>query len=115
MWLSYANPLTSDMIVNAKASANPAVEALICGLRIATNPVAPTTALDSRLNRAESHRFAVNQCEHEVNYGVGERKWPTSPHPIVRVRILSGRLVNQRIEGKTTYCIDASEHVTQEL
>lgn len=48
---------TSFVIVDANASANPAREALIPGVKTATTPVTPIAALDSRLNRAESQRF----------------------------------------------------------
>ena len=58
-----AEGLTSLDIVLAKAKANPAVEADIPGVKIATNPVAPTTAAESRLKRADSHRLTNNIFE----------------------------------------------------
>lgn len=84
--------------MNANASANPAVEALIWGLRIATKPVAPTTALESRLNRADNHRLTI-EC---VNDRVCPEKsiGHTSPHPIVRVCVLSENIVNEGSDVK---------------
>ena len=49
--------LTSKVIVEAKANANPAVDALMAGERTMTKPAIPTTAADNMLKRAESHRF----------------------------------------------------------
>lgn len=59
------------MTVEAKASANPAMEALILGVRIATKAVTPTMALERRLNRAESQRFTKSR---EMALWVGDRK-----------------------------------------
>ena len=43
----------------AKARAKPASEASMPGVSTATNAVMPITALDSRLNRADSQRLTV--------------------------------------------------------
>lgn len=45
----------SFVIVEANARANPANDALIFGLNRETNAVAPTTPLESKLKRIESH------------------------------------------------------------
>jgi hypothetical protein len=47
--------LTSFVMVDAKVRVNPARAASILGLRIATKPVTPTTALERRLKRANNH------------------------------------------------------------
>lgn len=61
--------LTSLQMVEEKASAKPAVDALIAGFTIAANPVTPTTALDNRLKRDESHRFTIRYCQRYVAGG----------------------------------------------
>jgi len=47
----------SPVIVEANARAKPAKDAVILGVTRHTNPVAPTIAADTRLNRTESHRL----------------------------------------------------------
>ena len=76
------------MIVEAKARANPASEALIVGEATATKPVTPMIPLEMRLKRTESHRLTEGglvslfvQCPSRTH---------TSPHPIVRIRVLKG-------------------------
>jgi hypothetical protein len=49
---------TSLVIVDAKARAKPAREALIVGDATATKPVTPIIQLEMRLKRTESHRLA---------------------------------------------------------
>lgn len=49
------------VIVEAKARAKPAVEALMLGVMTAMNPVMPTTTLDNKLKRAESHLLTVGE------------------------------------------------------
>ena len=53
----------SLVIVEANASANPAVAALMLGVTRHTKPVTPTTAAESRLKRIESQRFTTNDGE----------------------------------------------------
>jgi hypothetical protein len=50
--------LTSRVIVEAKARANPAKEASI-RVKTEMSPTKPMIALESRLNREESHRFTI--------------------------------------------------------
>ena len=50
----------SLVIVEANASAKPAVGALMLGVLRHTKPVIPTTAADSRWTRTESQRFTTN-------------------------------------------------------
>ena len=50
----------SLVIVEANASANPAVEALMVGVTRHNKPVIPTTAAESRWMRTESQRFTAN-------------------------------------------------------
>lgn len=47
----------SLVIVEANASAKPAVDALIEGVIKQAKPVAPTTPAERRLNRIDSHRL----------------------------------------------------------
>ena len=49
------------MIVEANASAKPAVGALMLGVTRHTKLVTPTTAAESRLKRTESQRFTTNE------------------------------------------------------
>lgn len=58
----------SPEIVEANARAKPAKEADILGVTRHTNPVAPTIAADTRLNRAESHRFTVKGMKMKSNH-----------------------------------------------
>jgi hypothetical protein len=51
------------VIIDANASANPAVEALMLGVTRHTIPVTPTTIEESRLKRTESQRFTTNGGE----------------------------------------------------
>jgi hypothetical protein len=53
----------SLVIVEANASANPAVEALMPGVRRHTKPAAPMAKAESRLKRTESQRFTTNGGE----------------------------------------------------
>jgi hypothetical protein len=48
---------TSFVIVDAKASAKPASEALMAGEATAIKPVTPIMPLEIRLKRTESHRL----------------------------------------------------------
>ena len=50
----------SFVIVEANASAKPAVAALMLGVTRHTKPVIPTTTAESRLKRTESQRFTTN-------------------------------------------------------
>ena len=50
----------SLVIVEANASVNPAVEALMLGVTRHTKPVTPTTAAESKLKRTASQRFTMN-------------------------------------------------------
>jgi len=72
-------------MVEANASANPAVEALMLGVTRHTKPVTPTTAAESRLKRTESQRFTTNDGE---STDTQEQIRHTSPHPVVRVSVL---------------------------
>jgi len=49
--------------VEANASANPAVEALMLGVRRHNKPVTPMITAESRLKRVESQRFTINGGE----------------------------------------------------
>lgn len=53
------NLRTSFVTVDANASAKPASDASILGVRMAMRPVTPTIALDRRLNRMDSQRFTI--------------------------------------------------------
>ena len=53
----------SLVIVEANARANPAVEALILGVRRHTKPATPMATAESRLKRTESQRFTMNDEE----------------------------------------------------
>jgi hypothetical protein len=53
----HINILTSPVIVEANAKANPASEAEMPGVRTAINAVTPTTALESMVKRADNQRF----------------------------------------------------------
>ena len=50
----------------AKERAKPASEASIPGLSTATRAVMPTTALESRLNRADNQRLTTRIDEHRT-------------------------------------------------
>lgn len=106
--------LTSPVTVDANASANPAVDADIPGDRIATKPVTPTTALDNRLNRADSQRLTAKR--HKTAYDVAMWRSLTAPHPIIRVGILE---TNSQLErgglNREADRIHATEHVPQEF
>jgi hypothetical protein len=73
---------TSFVMVDAKASANPARAASMRGVNIETKAVTPTTALESRLKRTESHRFTGALSTSDTSIKLAHF---TSPHPIVRV------------------------------
>jgi hypothetical protein len=77
----------SLVIVEANASVNPAVEALILGVTRHTKPVTPTTAAESKLKRTESQRFTRNDGE-STEYSRTDLAGHTSPHPIIRVSVL---------------------------
>ncbi len=62
--------LTSFVTVEANANANPAVDADMPGVKIATNAVNPIIALDSKLKRADSHRFTAG-CQINTCFSVG--------------------------------------------
>ena len=64
------------MIVEANASANPAVEALMLGVTRHTKPVTPTTTAESRLKRTESQRFTMNDGE---STDIQEQIWQLIP------------------------------------
>ena len=55
----------SLVIVEANASANPAVEALILGVTRHTKPVTPMIAAESKLKRTASQRFATNNGDQQ--------------------------------------------------
>lgn len=77
----------------------PAKEALIPGVSTQTKAVIPTTALDKRLKRADSHRFTVGESQIEQTKCF---VWPerTTPHPVVRVRILRSENVSRYADVK---------------
>ena len=66
----------SLVIVEANASANPAVEALMLGVTRHTKPVTPTTTAESRLKRTESQRFTTDDGE---LIDIQERVWQVIP------------------------------------
>ena len=66
----------SLVIVEAKARANPAVEALTLGVMRHTKPVTPTTPEESRLKRTESQRFTTNDGE---STNIQEQIWQIIP------------------------------------
>ena len=78
--------LTLFVIVDENASANPARDALIPGVKITTRPLTLITTLESRLNRAESQRF-TNENTSVPNYTIhyDKKHCLTSPHPVVRI------------------------------
>jgi len=78
----------SLVIVEANASANPAVEAVMLGVTRQTKPVNPMTAAESKLKRTESQRFTTNDRE-STEYSRTDLAGHTSPHPVVRVSVLS--------------------------
>ena len=75
------------VIVEANASVNPAVEALMLGVTRHTKPVTPMTAAESKLKRTESQRFTTNDSE-STEYSRTDFAGHTSPHPVVRVSVL---------------------------
>ena len=93
----------SLVIVEANASANPAVEALMLGVTRHTKPVTPTTTAESRLKRTESQRFTTNDGL-VSRYSRIDLAGHTSPHPVVRVSVLPSiwayELIGQGSEGK---------------
>ena len=67
------------MIVEAKASVNPAVEALMLGVTKHTKPVTPMTTPESKLKRTESQRFTANDRElTDIQNKFGRSYLPTS-------------------------------------
>jgi hypothetical protein len=70
--------LTSPVTVDAKANAKPAVEAAIPGVSTATKAVAPTTALESKLNLADSQRLAMHNQSSFTPEVCGHAYLPTS-------------------------------------
>ena len=66
----------SLVIVEANASANPAVEALMLGVTRHTKQVTPTTPTESRLTRTESQRFTMNDGE---STDIQEQIWQLIP------------------------------------
>jgi hypothetical protein len=52
-----------EVMIEANASANPAVEALMLGVTRQTKAVTPTTTAESRLKRTESQRLTTNDGE----------------------------------------------------
>ena len=78
----------SLVTVEAKARANPAIDAVIPGVTRQANAVAPTMTAESRLKRIDNQRFTVrtdmNQSFETITVGVPL----TSPHPIIWIRIL---------------------------
>ena len=87
---------TLFVTVDANASAKPAVEAEIEGETTTTSPVTPTTTADRRLNRADNQRFTERCCQDFETWSLSAH-WLTSPHPVVRVRVLQ-KLVNATTE-----------------
>lgn len=88
------------MIVEANASANPAVDALILGVIKQTRPVAPTIPAESKLKRTESQRFT--NAEYKQWYQCKDWGCFTSPHPVVRIRVLFRVSNKYRASGKST-------------
>ena len=58
------------VIVEANASANPAVEALILGVTRHTKPVTPMIAAESKLKRTASQRFATNGDQQNIQENI---------------------------------------------
>ena len=107
----------SLVIVEANASANPALAALILGVTRQTKPVTPTATAESRLKRTESQRFTTNSGEKSIDiHSRADLTGHTSPHPIVRVSILPNiwayKLIDQGLRANR---VDTAKHVTQEL
>ena len=75
------------MIVEANASVNPAVEALMLGVTRHTKAVTPTTAAESKLKRTSSQRFTTNDGK-SAQYPRIDMAGLASPHPIVGVSVL---------------------------
>ena len=57
----HTRPKRLLVIIDANASANPAVEALTLGVTRHTIPVTPTITEESRLKRTESQRFTTTE------------------------------------------------------
>ena len=69
----------SLLIVEANASANPAVEALMLGVTKHTKPVTPMITAESKLKRTESQRFTTNDGEStDIQNRFGRSYVPTS-------------------------------------
>jgi len=66
----------SPVIVEANARAKPAKEAVILGVTRHTNPVAPTIAADTKLNRTESHRLT----DRDIRTTTDHSEISTPPH-----------------------------------
>ncbi len=80
-------PKRSCDVPDTKVRTNPAIEALTRGDNRHMRPVKPSKSDDSMLKRILSHRFTVlNQCKlHAICALLNP---VTSPHPIIRARIL---------------------------
>lgn len=103
-------------MVDAKARANPANDALMVGDATATNPVIPITHAEIRLKRTESHRLTMRRY-YESSNGTRGISLLTSPHPIIRIGILQvvDSAKDHCISVCLTYGVDTPKHVPQEL
>jgi len=95
---------TSLVIVDAKASMNPARDASIRGDKTATEAAAKTTTDERRLKRIESHRLTGIEGQARALDGIEQH---TSPHPEVgaNVGVNTTEHISQKFGGcpKRTY------------
>lgn len=75
-------------MVEAKAKAKPAIEALMVGVMRQTKAVDPTIPADKRLKRTDNQRLTAARLRITQ-----QRKMPslTSPHPVIRIGVLKKR------------------------
>lgn len=101
----------SPVIVEANARAKPAKDADMLGVTRHTNPVAPTIAADTRLNRTDSHRLTRKRVNKSKIVEI-DVHLPTSSS--MGSNSIECQLC-RHWQRQNTHRIDTSQHVPQEF